>query len=483
MKRTGVGTLLALSAGLVLATPSIVFAQGSLVTVSGPSPYAGCTIGGPGTNYPNAEVEPSVAVSPVNPQNVIGAWQQDRWSNGGAHGLVGGFSSDGGKTWGETTLPFDRCGGGLPYQRASDPWVSIGPDGTAYANAISFDRSDNNNGVTAVSSADGGKTWTNLSTISAHTGTTQYFDDKNSITANPVKAGVAYSVWDTLISPNANPYADLHSFAYTGPGYFSVTTDGGKTWSAPKVIFPTAERTQTIGNQIVVDPTSPTTLYDFVNWIVQPNNGQKEHDQLAFVKSTDGGQTWTAPKAIADMSDVPVVDPNTSAPVRTGDIIPEPAIGPHGELYLVWQDGAFSNGQFDEIGFTGSTDGGATWTTPKRISTPTGRPAFTPTVKVSTDGTVGVTYYDFRNLKAGDTTTLPTDYWFVSSRDGGQTFSADTHIAGSFDMTTAPVARGYFIGDYEGLGTSGASTFSPFFVQTTGDLSNRTDVYTTTITP
>src|SRR2546425_5356174 len=100
-----------------------------LVLVSGPSPYATCTIGGPGTNYVNAEVEPYVAVNPTNHSNIIGVWQQDRWNNGGAHGLVAGSSTDGGLTWSETPLPFSACANGLGYERASDPWVSIGPDG------------------------------------------------------------------------------------------------------------------------------------------------------------------------------------------------------------------------------------------------------------------------------------------------------------------------------------------------------------------
>src|SRR5438874_5727887 len=85
-------------------------AAAGLTVVSGPSPYAGCSDANqPGTNYPNAEVEPQVAVNPSNTSNIIGAWHQDRWSNGGAHGLVAGFSKNGGTTWGETTLPFSAC--------------------------------------------------------------------------------------------------------------------------------------------------------------------------------------------------------------------------------------------------------------------------------------------------------------------------------------------------------------------------------------
>ncbi|MCX3060688.1 sialidase family protein [Streptomyces beihaiensis] len=483
--------LLATAAVVVLATPALAASRPSLSTVSGPSPYADCTLGGPGTNYTGAEVEPFVAVNPADHKNLVGAWQQDRWRDGGAHGLVAGSSTDGGKTWTTTPLPFSACAPGGPrYTRASDAWVSIGPDGTVYANAISFDETDNDNGVFAATSTDGGKTWKNLATVDEHTGTTQYFDDKNSITANPGEAGVAYSVWDTLVSPNANPYADAHASAYTGPGYFSRTTDGGKTWSKPKAIFPTGERSQTIGNRVVVDPRHPDTLYDFANWIVRPNTPNSEHDQLAFVKSTDGGATWSAPKAIADMNVVGVADPNTGAAVRTGDIIPEAAVGPDGSLHLVWQDAQFSGGAYDEIGYTTSRDGGATWSAPRRVNTPTGSPAFTPSVAVSSNGTVGVTYYDLRGLKPGDTTTVPTDYWFTSSSDGGRTWGGEKRLGTTFDMTAAPTAGGYFTGDYESLDTAG-TTFVPFFVRTNCapgsttpcDTADRTDVYSATITP
>src|SRR5712692_8866031 len=131
-------SVLAITTGLLLALAQTAVAS-VVVLVSGPSPYAACTIGGgPGAkNFLNAEVEPYVAANPHNTQNIVGVWQQDRWNDGGAHGLVAGFSFNGGSTWSETTLPFSACAGGLGYARASDPWVSFGPDGTAYTVSIS----------------------------------------------------------------------------------------------------------------------------------------------------------------------------------------------------------------------------------------------------------------------------------------------------------------------------------------------------------
>ena len=448
------------------------------VLVSGPSPFATCTIGGPGTNYVNAEVEPWVAVKPGHQSNIIGVWQQDRWSNGGAHGLVAAASFNGGGTWKETPLPFSACANGLGYERASDPWVSIGPDGIAYTVSISFNQSNNSNSVAAAVSRDGGLTWGNLSVIIAdNEPTTQFFNDKESVTANPIRNGVAYAVWDRLESPNGNPYADLHAAAFRGPAFFSKTVNGGLTWSSPRVIVPTPSRHQTIGNQIVVDSQNGT-LYDFFNLISPPFNVTAS--KVAFIKSTDDGATWTKPQIIADLRTVGVRDPNTGEPVRTGDIIPEPAIDPAtGQLYVVWQDSRFNDGHFDEVALSTSTDGGGTWSAPIRVNTPKGRPAFNPSVRVNSSGVVGVTYYDFRDLADGNMTTLPTNYWRTTSSNGGQSFGNELHIAGPFDMKTAPVARGFFIGDYQGLDVRvGALPFVTFFIQTnSGNTTNRTDVF------
>ncbi|MFN2465446.1 MAG: sialidase family protein, partial [Candidatus Dormibacteria bacterium] len=178
-----------------------------------------------------------------------------------------------------------------------------------------------------------------------------------------------------------------------------------------------------------------------------------------------------------------VTDPNTGATIRTGDIIPEPTIDPAtGKIYVAWQTTHFSAGARSDIALISSADGGVTWTEPVQVNTPSGRPAFNPSVQVA-NGVVGVTYYDFRNLPAGDTTTLPTDYWFRSSRDGGLTFGADTHVAGPFDMLSAPYARGYFVGDYEGLAAASSNFVSIFVQANSGNTTNRTDVFSGILTP
>ena len=75
------------------------------------------------------------------------------------------------------------------------------------------------------------------------------------------------------------------------------------------------------------------------------------------------------------------------------------------------------------------------------------------------NGNIGVTYYDFRNNDPA-TPALETDTWFTRSTDGGATWSEERVTPTSFDMRTAPVARGFFTGDCEGLTALGGDFWS-----------------------
>src|SRR4029450_3143484 len=136
---------------------------GPLRLISGPSPFTNCNIGPGGTNYLNAEVEPWVAVNPTNPSNIIGVYQQDRWSDGGARGLVASVTHNGGASWNRSFAPFTFCSGGKvanggDFERASDPWVTFAPNGDAYQIALNFNGSDFDNAITVSKSVNGGRT-------------------------------------------------------------------------------------------------------------------------------------------------------------------------------------------------------------------------------------------------------------------------------------------------------------------------------------
>jgi hypothetical protein len=502
---------------VVTIAPVLAAAAVHQVTNAGNDPFAACTAGSGGIVYPRSEVEPYAAINPTNPRNLVTVFQQDRWSNGGAHGLAAGVSRDGGSSWSVVPLPFSSCAAGAPaslqYERASDPWVSFGPGtaadpahgATVYAVSISFNQSAGKNGNTvgAAVSYDGGTTWTHAQSMHADAlsgvplpvpdSNFQFFHDKESVTADPTRPGWAYAVWDVLIGPNANVDADIHSASFTDLTLFTRTTDFGATWSPVRVIntsaHPTPTKNQTIGNIVVVDPRTGA-LYNFFNQIFSTGsnaggNPRGAHgDNAAFQKSADGGLTWTEAQLIAPMDDVGVADPNNVDPrtnkapalFRVGNGLVAPAIDPEtGTLYVVWEDARFSS--IDETVITRSTDGGATWSPPKRVNTPTGQPAFTPTVAVTDSGsagvagTVGVTYYQLGATSQGSS---PTSYFIkrFSGAAAGDASSIDTGVAaatvfGPFNMLDAPFALGYFTGDYEALltlGTGASGSFLPVVV-------------------
>jgi hypothetical protein len=512
LQSAGASSMLVLSALISVALAGAVLTIGSLINVSGRvSPFPlGCN-GAPqtGTNYPNAEVEPWIDVDSSNPKNLIGVWQQDRWSNGGSNGLRTAFSADGGQRWTIATPPtFARCEGGTAanggdYERASDPWVSIAPNGDAYQVAITFNNSNAKSAVLVSKSTDHGQTWTSPTTLKLDNDPT-VLNDKESVTADPGNAQLAYVVWDRLVFPTAQASASAaeHAIGFHGPAWFTRTTDAGATWETARIIFDPGEVNQTIGNQILVLPDG--TLVDGFCLIFNFQNvGGQRGFNVALLRSSDKGLTWSQPIIASKIAFITVTDPNTGQRIRTGDFLPEFAVDhTSGTLYAVWQDARFSGGTRADIAFSQSTDGGLTWSAPVQINKRTSTElstasAFTPSVRVGPDGRIAVTYYDFRFLSASNTTTLPTDYWIVNclancTNPGNWT---EQHLAGSFDMLTAANAEGFFVGDYEGLASppqavSNMTIFQPFFAMSNGlavSTSGPSDIFTimteTTVAP
>ena len=448
------------------ATPSPPM-EDTRYRASGVTPFVeGCDGVAPsGTLYVNAEVEPFVAVNPRDPDNIVGVWQQDRWSTGGARGLLTGLSLDGGRTWLPRFPAFTRCAGGNAanggdYERASDPWVTFAPDGTAYQIAIVFNGrtfdAGSANAVLVSRSADGGRSWGSPLTLIRDG--SSFFNDKESITADPTDPRLVYAVWDRL------------ALAGGGPTMFARTTDGGLSWEAPRPIYDPGPASQTINNQIVV--LRDGTLVDFFTQIDTVDGTARA--TLAVVRSLDKGVTWSAPGVITPVQALGTRDPETGVRVRDGANLGSIAAGPRGELVVAWQDARFSGGVRDGIAVARSLDGGASWTTAIRVNREPAVPAFVPAVHVRSDGTIGVSYYDLRS-NTDDRGTLPTDYWLAESIDG-QSWT-ETRVAGPFDLAIAPNSSGLFVGDYQGLASIG-SRFVPLFAQTQGGTpSNRTDVW------
>jgi len=515
---------------------------GSLVQVAGGDPFSGCTADQVHAQesafgsvlFPATSIEPWVAVDPTDPSRLLAGHQQDRWSDGGSRGLVGVVSSNGGSTW-TNTIPsgVTDCTGGK-FRRASDPWVDFAQDGTAFFFSLVLDPAKpttpfgaRNSGMLVSRSGDHGVTWQPPVTL-IRSNSPHVLNDKNSLTADPTANKYVYAVWDQLsVFPQTKEGAQLlaqndgvliaqqlrsaaasaaggapvFKFNYTGPSFFSRSTDNGVTWSTAAPIYQPGTNAQTIDNMVRVLPDG--TLLDFFTAInVTPATGLS----IGYIKSVDKGGHWSAPTFTNDIYEAGngVVTPDSGQPVRDAAILYSAAVNPvSGAIYLTWQDDRFSSATcttptgsipIEGIVFSESDDGGATWSTPVMINhtpangtNPCRQQAFIPAVVASGDGsTIVVTYYDFRN----DTNTPAgfegTDYFAVFC----STAKACTNAANwgnerkltdaSFNILDAPFADGHFLGDYMGLAASGPKTVHPVFGVATSP--NVTGEFTRTIT-
>jgi hypothetical protein len=470
MKSTWLAALL-LPATMLLP-PAVVSAAtvvpGPLHQVSGGSPFTECTVdkisSQTGTVYLGSEVEPLVVVNPADPDNIVGTWQQDRWSNGAARGLAVGVSLDGGTTWQPVVIPgLTRCAGGI-FQRASDPWLSFGSDGTLHSIALTTNTGRSQPTAMLVNrSLDGGLTWGQSTRVILDT--LPFFNDKEIILADPTDPEHVYAAWGRLNLSRGR-----------GPAYFTRSTNGGETWEVARNIHDPGRFNQVLGVDFVVQPDG--RLFMFFNEIF--NSSGHLITLLSFKRSDDRGATWQpgSPGAFRPMQVrmLSAVDPDLGLMVRDGGLLFDMAVDPrNGHLYAVWQDGFSTGYQWPVIFFSVSRDDGSSWSTPIRVNgTPqdgplVNRQAFLASVHVAANGMVGVSYYDFRHddPEAG----AMTDHWFtwchpqavdctLSSRWQDEVRVTDS----SFDLLQAPFANGLFLGDYMGLSSAG-DDFITFFTQ------------------
>lgn len=428
--------------------------------------------GGPQTGvvYRNSEAEPHLAVNPTDLSNMIAAWHQDRWSTGGAQSIGVAYTTDGGGNWNSVTIPFTRCSGAAPrsagdFERASDPWISFSPDGTAHLMALVFNDSVSENGMAVASSSDGGQTWSDPVIIKKSPAQDPRFrspfHDKNTLTADPINPNLVYATW-TLFRTGVTTLVVARS------------TDGGRTWGPARPVnnFEAVEPANLAffrqGAQIVVLPDG--TLVDvFFRILFNQRTLEVTFEQAIFL-SFDQGRRWERLDTVVEVFEpIVAVDPESGVPVRDAGELPDVAVNrASGELYMTWQDG--SAGQVGIV-VSRSDDGGDTWSAPVRVNQGTNDTvqAFLPTVAVAADGTVGVLFYDFRNDVLGDD-PLSTDV-HLALFDADLTFLEERRLTpDSFDFRQLLItgARGFFPGDYVGLDTAGDDFVAAFTV--TNDL-------------
>jgi len=210
-------------------------------------------------------------------------------------------------------------------------------------------------------SNDGGDTWCCAATDPAHLGT--LIPGVEHLTGGPYDAGGDPALdWD---SRGNVYYAGLGFDRTSAPNTVTVsrgTFEGGGnlSWSAPTFInATTSPSTLNDKEWIAVDhnPASPFRDRIYVTWtrfLFSAGTGAYVQSPIFFASSSDGGATFTTPKAISGN----VLYDQGSRPV----------VGPDGSLYVFWE-GATRLASLDSTYVAKSTDGGATWGKPVQVST------------------------------------------------------------------------------------------------------------------
>lgn len=430
-----------------------------------------------GTVFLDSQVEDYIAVNPVQPTNILCGWQQDRWGSGAARALVAGASKDGGATWKAVPLPGTTAAAGNPtYLRGADPWVAFAPNGVAYFATLLGNFQTRTSAVAISRSFDGGLTWGAPRILSDGN------NDKEAVTVDRFSSERVYVVWHKRAD-------DAQENNENGNLFLARSTDGGETYEAERQLTDFPPDQGAIATQIL-----SLNSGRLLNLFAHQAFGGKRLARLGEMHSDDGGVTWTGAnvttlslfaRSTLTPDEKGVRDPGDGTNVRDPGFFPNPAEDPrNGVLYNVWQDTRFSAPPgvspvdadpgvlIDEVALSFSEDQGITWSEPIKVNkTPADLPllhrqAFLPSVAVASDGTVVVTYYDFRNYTAGSP-ILATDYWASYHRPGSgpitdpSTWQEVRLTDESFDTRRAPrsggegedggAASGYFLGDYVGL--------------------------------
>lgn len=206
----------------------------------------------------------------------------------------------------------------------------------------------------------GGSTWCCTSSDPSHIGT--LIPGVEHLVGGPYDAGGDPSV--AFDSKGHVFYAGLGFNRTSAPNAVEVSTGtfsgDNLSWGAPTWINATTSPSILNDKEwIAVDSHVGSPFQDriYVTWTrfkFQAGTGAYVQSPIAFVSSSDGGATFTAPKLIS------------------GNVLygqgSHPVVGPDGTLYVFW-NGSTRHQALDSTWMVKSTDGGATFSKPIAIST------------------------------------------------------------------------------------------------------------------
>jgi hypothetical protein len=184
--------------------------------------------------------------------------------------------------------------------------------------------------------------------------------------------------------------------------YYKKSTDGGVSWTTNKRITFTSGNS---GSPIIVVDAS-------FNLHVVWEAGTAGNSEVYYKKSTDAGVTWTTAKRLSwtlDKSENPIIKAGSS-----------------NLLHLVWREEMAANA---EIFHKKSTDGGATWSAAKRITWNSGYSVH-PDLALDSSDNPGVVWQD--------DTPGNTEVYYKKSTDGGASWTTNKRLTWTPGFSTDP---------------------------------------------
>jgi hypothetical protein len=352
---------------------------------------------------------------------IVAVFQSGRHLDGGAERNGFSTSKNGGRTWRAGLLPTGS------FERVSDPVIAYDPEHKWWL-AASLGTNFSTNGIVISRSRDG-LSW--RAPVDAARSSVEDYD----------KEWIACDNWRT------SRFRARCSVSYMNFRRAAIetrhSTDGGRTWSGPVSIVVQRPPAQPNGIQIVTRPNGNVLL-------VLTIFGAPTGNEIAQLRSTDGGVSFSQPVAIAPLGDTDVswlrAPPFVSADVDAD-----------GTVYVAWRDCERAGECSADIVLATSRDG-VRWNAPTRVPTgPFEGFYFLPALAVdpATSGTnarLALLYHSMSPSHVCDPTSgcLGIDVRMVTSTNGGRSWTSPRRL-NAFSMPPfwmADTSLGRMLGDY-----------------------------------
>ena len=345
------------------------------------------------------------------------------------------YSTDGGTTWGQTTL---SLASGDSFQ--SDPTVEWTSDGTAWSSTLGINSGGSVLKLRTYKSADNGATWTLETTPSA----AQTNVDKQMHWVDH-SATSACKDFQYIIYHNGSP------------AFITTRNAVTNTWGAPVQVSGAESTGTAIGSDIAANSAGDA----FGFW---PTTTSRK---VFMTKSTNCGVAWGTPVQVATTFDgfdigIPSMNSRRALIYVSGGTFRSAS---KNMVYASWTDlsgeagctaaanepgGSVASTCKTRIWFSRSSDGGATWSAKVMLNNQASlNDQFNQDLVVDeATGALGVIYYD----TVADAGRLKTHIYYQSSFDDGGTWLPAVQVTtAQTDETSAGADSGNQYGDYNSL--------------------------------